>query len=262
MRTNYHTHTPRCLHARGTELELCQCAVERGFDTLGFADHCAWPYENGFVSTFRMVPDQIGGYVKAVRAAGKAFEGRLKVFLGWECEYYPAYLSWLKEEKERIGLDYLILGNHYDTTDDGGVYFGDPITKHDVRRYVETCTKGLETGLFCCFAHPDLYLRCLTAYDSDCRDAARELCRTAKALNIPLEYNLLGFRNCKDRPENQLGYPCAAFWETAAEEGVTCIIGCDAHAPKDISDALWDMAALYLDSLGLSRVTRLSFDKQ
>lgn len=259
MRTNYHTHTPRCKHASGTEAEYCERAIAHNYAVLGFTDHCPWPYENGFVSTYHMDVDELDGYVAAVKRVREDFAGRLEVHLGLECEYFPAYMNWLREKKEELGVEYLILGNHFDSTDDGGQYFGRCRDKAQLRRYVDMCVRGLETGLYSCFAHPDLFLRAYVGFDSDCRALSRELCQASKQLGIPMEYNLLGFINCRKKAEDELGYPCRAFWETAAEVGVDCIVGTDAHSPDRFdNDAAWDDAAALLDGLGLHRLTRLA----
>ena len=39
MRANYHTHTPRCRHAVGSEREYIEQAIEAGMEILGFSDH-------------------------------------------------------------------------------------------------------------------------------------------------------------------------------------------------------------------------------
>ncbi len=39
MEKNYHTHTPRCGHAWGTEREYVHRALELGMKVLGFSDH-------------------------------------------------------------------------------------------------------------------------------------------------------------------------------------------------------------------------------
>ena len=259
VKANYHTHTPRCKHASGTESEYCDKAIENGFSVLGFTDHCAWPYENGFVSTFHMELHDLPDYVEAVNAVKRDYAGRLEIHLGWECEHYPAYMNWLKETKEQYGFEYFILGNHFDTTDNGGLYFGRCATPEQLKRYVTMSVSGLETGLFRYFAHPDLFLRSYVGFDEHCRAASLELCRAAKALNIPMEYNLLGLINCRDMPEGMLRYPCHAFWEVAAEVGVDCVIGVDAHSPGRLDEAAaWDQAAAFLDSLGLNRLETLA----
>ena len=258
FKANYHTHTPRCKHASGTEKEYCEKAIENGFSVVGFSDHCAWPYENGFVSTFHMDLNRLPDYVEAVNAVRREYAGRLEIHLGWECEHYPAYMNWLAETKEQYGFEYFILGNHFDTTDNGGQYFGGCKSPEQLKRYVKMCTEGLESGLFLYFAHPDLFLRVYPEFDQHARAASLELCRNAKALGIPLAYNLLGLINCKNI-ETGLRYPCRAFWETAAEVGVDCVVGLDAHSPDRFNEqAEWAEACAFLDSLGLNRIERFA----
>lgn len=36
MRTNYHTHTTRCLHATGSDEEFVLSAIKGGYQELGF----------------------------------------------------------------------------------------------------------------------------------------------------------------------------------------------------------------------------------
>lgn len=42
MRTNYHTHTTRCLHATGSDEEFVLSAIKGGYQELGFSDHTPW----------------------------------------------------------------------------------------------------------------------------------------------------------------------------------------------------------------------------
>ena len=39
IKTNFHTHTTRCLHASGSDEEYVLKAIELGYKTLGFSDH-------------------------------------------------------------------------------------------------------------------------------------------------------------------------------------------------------------------------------
>ena len=39
MKTNYHTHTTRCMHAVGSDEEYVLSAIKGGFQILGFSDH-------------------------------------------------------------------------------------------------------------------------------------------------------------------------------------------------------------------------------
>ena len=61
----------------------------------------------------------------------------------------------------------------------------------------------------------------------------RAICRRARELDIPLEFNLLGFQEGKH-------YPDPSFWRVAGEEGCAVILGSDAHEPA----AVWDPALI------------------
>ena len=116
MLTNYHTHTTRCGHAEGTEEEYILTALRCGFKVLGFSDHTPWAYATpGFVSRIRMLPSQLDDYVLTLRGLREKYADKLHIRIGLEAEYFPAYLGWLREETERLDIEYLILGCHYDT---------------------------------------------------------------------------------------------------------------------------------------------------
>ena len=142
---NYHTHTWRCQHARGTEEQYVKAAIAQGFETLGFADHSPWPYESDFVSGMRMRLNQFEDYKQTVLALRAKYAGQIHIPLGLECEAFPEYFGWLKDFKAEH-LDYVILGNHYDYSDEGdhkllypagGFYFGRCTRSDAVIRYGE-----------------------------------------------------------------------------------------------------------------------------
>lgn len=76
-------------------------------------------------------------------------------------------------------------------------------------------------------AHPDVpnYTGPREAYEQ----AMHSICLAAKELQIPLEYNLQGFRYHRH-------YPCARFFQIAAEVGNIVTIGIDAHTSQDLLD--------------------------
>ena len=209
MLTNYHTHTTRCGHAEGTEEEYILTALRCGFKVLGFSDHTPWAYATpGFVSRIRMLPSQLDDYVLTLRGLREKYADKLHIRIGLEAEYFPAYLGWLKEEMERLDIEYLILGCHYDTTDEQDArasrFGGSTSTAHG-RRYAEQVVEALETGLYRYLAHPDLFLNRVTAFDADAEKACRDICAAAARLDIPLEYNMAGL-TLQDRPDGSLGY--------------------------------------------------------
>lgn len=234
-KTNYHTHTTRCLHAEGSDEAYVQTALKQGYTVLGFSDHSPWQYDSDYVGTMRMPATDLPGYVASVRALQQKYAGRIELRLGLECEYFPRYIDWLKEQVRRYQMDYLIFGNHFYPSDETGPYFGQATkTIAMLRSYVDSSIEGLESGLYACFAHPDLFLRAWPGFDDNARAASRELCRAAKQLQIPVEYNLLG--TLYNERYHIDGYPHEGFWRIAAEEGCTAIIGVDAHAPAQLEN--------------------------
>jgi histidinol-phosphatase (PHP family) len=156
----------------------------------------------------------------------------------------------------------VLLGNHYDATDEGdhavfsdggGFYFGRCTRPAHVRRYAARTIAGMQTGIFDCVAHPDLFCHVYDAFDADCAAASRDICQAAAALDIPLEYNLLGIQyHARMEELDKLGYPCSRFWEIAAQYPVRAVIGFDAHAPEHLDRPdLYRAGLSFLQSLNI-----------
>lgn len=242
---NYHSHTTRCMHAVGTEEEYVLQAIEAGMDVLGFADHSPWPYQSDFVADMRMHISQLEDYISTVRALERRYAGQIRIHCGLECEAFPEFYPWLKGLLEAGTIDYCLLGNHYDTSDEknSGPYFGRCSTPERAYRYMETTIAGMESGLFMYLAHPDLFLHRYPVFDAAAEQVCREICRTAKRLDMPVEFNLLGYkRNPDSRRRGFVGYTSDEFWQIAAETGNRAVIGLDAHEPKAL-----DCASLYAE---------------
>lgn len=257
MKANYHTHTARCGHAEGRDEDYVRAALLQGFEEMGFSDHVPWPYASGFQHpSVRMDIAQLDEYLASVRALKEKYADQIVIRAGFECEYFPAYIGWLREMAQEKKIDYLILGNHYDQTDEGGMYFGHCRTPAQLRAYVESTIRGVQTGLFSYLAHPDLFMRSYGRFDEDCRAAAHDLCQACRAMDLPMEYNV------HDRylytVTHRQSYPHPAFFEIAREEGVQVIIGLDAHEPAEYENpAQWDKAVAELEAMGIARLERI-----
>lgn len=262
MKANYHTHTARCGHAGGTDGEYVEAAISQGFGVLGFSDHMPWPYRSGYTHTrVRMTVDRMDEYIAATRALKAQYAGKIEILTGFECEYFPEYMDWLADMKREKALDYLILGNHYDGSDEYGMYFGNAKTAEELRRYVDSAAKGMQTGLFAYLAHPDVFMRGYGKFDENCRAAAKELCRACKEIGLPMEYNLHDRYRLGDKHED--GYPHPKFFEIALEEDVPVIIGVDAHDPLELSDPTqWSRAEKELAAWGARRLEQLSLRRE
>lgn len=211
MIANYHTHTWRCNHAVGSERNYVENGLKAGLRILGFSDHSPYIFPGSYYSNFRMRLEQFSDYVETILDLQKQYAGIIQIPLGLELEYYPGLLPQLLPVLRDYPLDYLLLGQHfvsneYDARYNGNVTYDDSV----LRQYVDQSIDAIQSGLFTCFAHPDLIHYCGDR-SKYCAEMVR-ICREAKACGIPLEYNLLGLAGGKH-------YPNKYFWELAAQEG-------------------------------------------
>ena len=259
MRTNYHTHTTRCLHATGSDEEFVLSAIKGGYQELGFSDHAPWKYHTDYVSDIRMIPEELPEYVESLRSLQKKYKDQISIKIGLECEYFPEYIPWLKGVIKEYQLDYIIFGNHHFHTDEKFPYFGrNTHTVDMLELYEESAIEGMESGLFAYLAHPDLFMRSYPEFDRHCKLVSRHICRTAARLNLPLEYNI-GYEDYNDE-HGITTIPHPAFWEIAAHEGCTAIIGVDAHNNQYLETPFYyDRANGTLQKLGMKVTDRIPF---
>lgn len=251
MKTNFHTHTFRCGHASGLDYEYVEAAIEAKIKYLGFSDHSPWP--NVVQPTMRMEENLLDNYAASIKKLKSEYESRIKIELGLECEYFKEHISWLNEQKEKHGLSYMIFGNHFEGPSDSSLYFGACKGRDDILKYTKMCIEGMQSGLFDWLAHPDLFTKSYPEYDDACKDAAKQICKAAKSLKMPLEYNLCGVRMSRIYAKRGIMYPYPAFWEEAAMQGCTVLISFDAHNPNDLNtDKDYQEAKHYLTSLDLT----------
>ncbi len=227
LKSNFHIHTYRCNHAVGTEREYVEKAIENGLSVMGFADHSPYPFPEGYVSLHRMKMSETAEHIKEVLALREEYKNDIKIYIGFEAEYYPRYWNELLKFLSDYPYDYLILGQHF--LDNESVYrrMLDPFTEKELlTKYVDECIEGLGTGKFFYLAHPDL-----PNFSGDAdfyRSEMRRLCESAKKLDIPIELNLLGLREKRH-------YPVDAFWKIASEIGNDVLFGCDSHSPDAVA---------------------------
>ena len=225
MIANYHTHTTRCGHASGTEEEYIRCALDADLQILGFSDHTPYPFPKNHHSHFRMSMAAFYNYVDTVSALRKTYADQLEILMGVEAEYYPKYFKEMVSILRDQGMQYMLLGQHFLYNETEGIGSIGPTA--DVARLQQYCNQTIEamqTGLYTYFAHPDLMN--FVGNPKVYRNEIRRLCREANACGVPLEINLLGYREGRH-------YPDVRFWEVAAEENCKVILGVDAHQPHN-----------------------------
>ena len=245
MIANYHTHTPRCNHAVGEEIEYVKAAMDGGLQILGFSDHTPQFFPGEYYSRMRMRPWLMDSYVETVMALKAQYAGKLQIHLGLEVEYYPAIFPELMAFLKDTPVEYLLLGQHWNGNEEGEPYNGRPTEDSQLlQRHCDQVIEAIHTGLFTYVAHPDILK--FVGDPKVYQQQIRRLCQAAKSCRIPLEINLLGLRE-------ERHYPNPLLWEMAAQEGCDVVIGCDAHMPEHTVQPQVEAKALELvHKLGLN----------
>lgn len=227
---NYHTHTAMCHHAHGEMRDYVEAAVKAGLKTLGFSCHAPYSFEGGYVSHFRMAPEETELYVREILSLKDEFEGKIDIKLGYEAEYYPRHFKDFLDRINAFPCDYIILGQHYTDNEYDGHYSGNNFTYGDpkvIKKYVSQVTEAMRLGVFTYLAHPDLSP--LTEKVDEYLEIMSEICRASLETDTPLEINLLGIQGGKS-------YPKDVFWKMVGEFGCPVVIGFDAHGPEGLLD--------------------------
>ncbi len=236
MIANYHTHTPRCGHAVGSEREYIEKAIELGFRELGFSEHAPMPFPEGVTEensarllAMRMKMHEMEDYVDTLLSLREEYKNDIKLHIGFEVEHYACCYEKFLEFIADYPIDYLILGQHFEepTVETPVRYYGDPCFRSDavLVQYVDHVVAAIESERITYVAHPDLpmYRHKIEVYE---REMGR-LIRCANAHKVPLEINFYGLQDHRN-------YPDLAFWQIAAAIGCDVVFGSDAHAPKNL----------------------------
>ncbi len=226
MKYNYHSHTVRCHHASGSQREFVEKAIESGFQKWGFSDHTPYPFPEGYVSSFRMLPAELEGYVRETLDLKKEYQNEIEIHLGLEVEYYPKHFEALLRLCEDYPIEYFLLAQHCLRNEYDGIPSGAPTGDEKVlAEYCEQVCAAMDAGRFLYIAHPDLIN--YTGPDEIYEKHMRPFIRKAKAHHLPLEINFLGLNERRN-------YPAQRFWKLAGEEGAEAVFGVDAHHVETI----------------------------
>lgn len=227
---NLHMHTWRCHHAKGDDEEFVLKAIENGYKTIGFSDHAPYVFPKEHISSFRMECELAEDYASSVKYLREKYKDKIDIKLGFEVEWYPLFIKKELEFLKSFGYDYLILGQHYTDSE------VEPYAKYagaktdDVKtldKYINQVIDGAKSGEILYIAHPDLIN--FTGSKAVYRERMRYFTSEIKKLDIPLEFNFLGFSETRN-------YPNDDFWKIVKETGNRVVIGLDAHSPDVYSN--------------------------
>jgi len=240
MTANYHTHTARCHHAKGTERDYVEAAIARGLTVLGFSDHAPHFFgQCGYISNCRMLPHELEDYVRTLSELRREYRDRIDIRIGLELDYYPArFEETVKHILSFPEIEYLIYGQHWLSNEYDSAWVGDPgADENALLRYTLQVREALSTGLYSCFCHPDFFR--FDGDDAVYRRHMEPLLCWVKERNLPVEINLSGYLGNR-------WYPKEALWKIVSEVGCRVILGVDAHRPESLTEKETEKKALAL----------------
>ncbi len=231
MDYTYHMHTPRCSHATGTPREYIENAQRCGMTHIGFSDHCPLMFEDGYQTYWKVPVDEGRAYCNEIAELREEYTGRLDIKIGFEMEYYPEYFEKTFENVLSYGAEYLILGQHFISSDLEHPNYVHTVMKTDsteyLVRYADVITEAISRGVYSYVAHPDIFN--FTGDEALYTKEMRRICEASLKYGTPLEINLLGIRESRN-------YPRELFWKIAGEVGCPVTFGTDAHKAEHASD--------------------------
>lgn len=249
---NFHTHTKRCKHAIGEDIDYINIAIKNNLDILGFSDHGPYP-DNSF--SLRMNFNELENYKSRIENLSIKFKNIIDIKIGLEIEYLSSYDFYYNYLKNELKFDYLALGQHLFLNSDNELKntYNLSSTK-DYIDYAESICLGIKSGYFNFIAHPDLIFINDFSWDENCEKACDLIINTAKQFDFILEFNANGLRRglrnyCDGK---RYPYPYEKFWTKVALAGVKTIINSDCHSPNELWDIAMDESYLIANKLKLN----------
>lgn len=230
LKSNWHTHTYRCGHARGKDEEYVLEAIKAGVKRLGFSDHCPYPgvVDEGIRMNYELLED----YCSSVKYLKEKYKNQIEIYLGLEIEYDEQFLNTLIEYRKEF--DYLILGQHglYNALDEKSYFIS---TDKELDIYCNSIEKACEKGLVDYIAHPDVCLWSYPRIDEKVIEVANRIADISLKYDVPVEANcgsgvLRGMMPYEDGL--RYAYPTNAFFDVFNKKKCKIIIGLDIHNPE------------------------------
>ncbi len=232
MTYNFHAHTHRCHHARGTEEEYVLRAIEGGIRVMGFSEHFPFKFPDGHQSSYRLLVEEVTDYCHEIHRLKEKYRDKIELHIGFEMEYYPEHLEAMLKSARNYGAEYLILGPHFLSPEHeyprGVSSYGNATESiAELHDYASLLTEALHKNVFTYIAHPDIFY--FTGDKEAYRQEMSRICAAARECNTPLEINFLGIREQRFYPRNE-------FWEIAGIEQCPVTFGFDAHSANSACD--------------------------
>jgi histidinol-phosphatase (PHP family) len=264
VRINYHLHNQYSADGRGSTREVCDVALDLGFDEICLTNHV------------EVLDDDSGEWDVDLVEARQRFEQlqheierlqpeypELRVLLGAEYEYRPEWVETLNALTESVDFDMIIgsvhiVGGHQISGGAVSRYFKEHDASEAYGRYFEAVDEMLDWGGFDVLGHLDMVKRFGTKYygpfdAKPFESQVRGLLQKMADKGLGLEVNTSGVMQAPAEP-----YPNLDILRWAKEAHVaTVTIGTDSHVPTSFEQG-WEVGDLILRRAGFTEITLFS----
>ncbi len=249
-RTDYHTHTPLCMHAVGEPEVFVKRALALGMSAYGISDHAPLPPGREHIDALQMSYRQLQDYFRWIERARDAARGTgLSILAGLECDWLPGVEPWVEKLRGEYDWDYFIGSVHFIGSCNSiadNIFEYSRITgsvEGDWRAYWSAVCAMVQSGLFDIVGHMDV-IKCRNVFP-DCR--LMPLCEPAlnalEGSGMVVELNAAGWHRPCERQ-----YPSDALLRELLRRRIPIAIDSDAHSPEQLSRD-WERAHQLLASL-------------
>ena len=250
IKTNFHTHTIFCGHAKGLPVDYLDAIKELKLKTIGFSEH-AYIDIPRFHHTIAS-PKEMNSYYNEVQKLKTKTD--IEVLTGLEIDYVPEFIDYYKELAKKF--DYLTLSIHFVFLNNDYSYASRFNSIDELKLYVDYLESGVKTKLFSFVNHPDLFLN---DFVNEFKDKERitlleeRIIDTVVKYDIPIEFNIAQFFRFNHLyGEDSIR---SDFWKRVGNSGVKVIINYDAHNPNEMTLDRYNKVMEYISKFNLNIIT-------
>ncbi|MDI6795618.1 MAG: histidinol-phosphatase [Desulfatibacillaceae bacterium] len=240
---DYHVHTRLCNHATGSMGEFVEQACALGLEEMAFLDHLTLTPGGQRLS---MSPHELGLYHLAARRLARQYQGRIRVRIGIEIDYFPQAMGLAKELSSRFDFDVLTASVHFvdgwnmvSHKTQASSPFADPCIMAE--SYLNALEGLLEDPFFDVIGHLDIFKKFSGKAAQIPRQRMECIIKKIADAGLCVEINTSGLSHGAAEI-----YPSEEWIKALAKAGVGVTLGSDAHAPKDVGRAFEQAADLLL----------------
>ena len=251
--SDYHLHTPLCLHAEGHPREYAAQALSLGLAEIGMSDHNPMPEH---FDDWRMPISDFPRYLEMVEEA-RADVPQIPIRLALECDFLAGGEHWIEKQALMADFDYLIGAVHYiapgwdvDNPKHLSRWRDSGAVEHIWEQYWKLYEQMIRTRLFDFYAHPDLPKKFGLRPAGDLRRYYEPTIQALVDTKGVFEVSTAGLRK-----EVREIYPSRDFLEMAFAAGIPVVISSDSHAPGEVG-VHFDQALALVRDVGYRSTVR------